>query len=98
MSIGAAPATPVVAKESVGSAVEIDVDGRWDALALVERLIPFHSFLVQRTAERWIVHAQAPGCPGEPLADARNAIEEWRSERSLDAPVRVGGRPKGRPQ
>jgi len=85
----------VGAEKHGGRLVEAVAD---NALALLERLIPFHSFLVQRTAERWIVHAQAPGCPGEPLADARHAIEEWRSERSLDAPVRVGGRPKGRPQ
>jgi hypothetical protein len=84
-----------MAEGSVGTAVEIDVDGRWDALALSELLIPFHSFLVQRTAERWVVHARAPGCNGEPLADALRAIEEWRSERSLDAPVRVGGRANG---
>ena len=95
MSVGAAPATPVVAEERMGTAVEIDVDRRWDALALWELLIPFHSFLVQRTAERRVVHARAPGCHGEPLADALRAIEEWRSERSLDAPVCVGGRPNG---
>ena len=98
MSIGAAPATPIVAGDSVGTAVEIDVDGRWDALALSELLIPFHSFLVQRTAERWVVHAQVPGHNGEPLADALRTIDEWRSERSVDAPVRVGGRPNGSPR
>ena len=98
MSVGAARATPIVAEESVGTAVEIDVDGRWDALALSDLLIAFHSFLVQRTAERWIVHAQAPGCNGEPLADALHAIEQWRSERSLDAPVRVGRHPNGSPR
>jgi hypothetical protein len=68
--IGASPATPVVAEESVGTPVEIDVDGRWDALALSELLVPFHSFLVQDTTERWVVHARAPGCHGERLADA----------------------------
>jgi hypothetical protein len=98
VSIGAAPATPVVANESLGTAVEIDLDGRWDAVALSELLIPFHSFLVQRMAERWIVHAQAPGGNGEPLTGALRAIEDWRSERRLDAPVRVGGRPNGSPQ
>ena len=94
MSIGAAPATPVVAPERA-TALEVDVDGRWDALALSQRLVPFDSFLVQRTAERWVVHARTPGWHGETLADALLAIEEWRSERRLDAPVRVGGRPDG---
>lgn len=95
MSIGASPAKPVVAEESVGTALEIDVHGRWDALALSELLIPFHSFLVQHTAERWVVHARVPGYHGEPLADALGAIEGWRAERRLDAPVGVSGRPYG---
>jgi hypothetical protein len=92
VSIGAAPATPVGTEASVGIAVEIDVDGRWHALALSELLIPFHSFLVQHTAERWVVHARAPGCHGEPLADALRAIAEWQAERRLDASIRIAGR------
>jgi hypothetical protein len=93
VSIGATPATPVVGTESIGTAVEIDVDERWDVLAFSELLIPFHSFLVQHTAERWIVHAQAPGCHGGPRNGALRATDEWRSERRLNASVRVGGRP-----
>jgi hypothetical protein len=50
--------------------VEVEVRGRWDALALSEMLIPFHSFLVQQTRERWVVHARAPGWRGEPLTDS----------------------------
>jgi hypothetical protein len=96
VSIGAAAARPVVARESFGTAVEIDVEGRWDALALSELLVPFHSFLVQHTAERWVVHARAPGCHGEPVADALGAIEEWEAERRMDASVRLAGRPVGR--
>jgi hypothetical protein len=96
VSIEAAPATPVGAEASVGSALEIDVEGRWDALALSELLIPFHSFLVQHTSERWVVHARAPGCHGEPLAEALRAIEEWQAERRVDASVRVASRPVGR--
>jgi hypothetical protein len=95
VSSGVAPATPVGAEASVGSAVEIDVDGRWDALALSELLIPFHSFLVQHTTERWVVHARAPGSHGEQLAGALRAIAEWQAERRLDASVRVAGRPSG---
>jgi hypothetical protein len=95
VSSGVIPATPVGAKASVGIAVEVDVDGRWDALALSELLIPFRSFLVQHTAERWVVHARAPGSQGEPLAGALSAIAEWHAERRLDASVRVAGRPIG---
>ena len=74
--------------------IEIEVQGRWDALALSDLLIPFHSFLVQRDQERWVVHAQAPGCRGESLSEALAAIDDWRSEgRHLQvASCRVGGR------
>lgn len=95
MSSGVAPTTPVGTEASVRIAVEIDVDGRWDAVALAELLIPFHSFLVQHTAERWVVHARAPGSNGEPLAGALSAIAEWQAERRLDASVRIAGRPIG---
>jgi hypothetical protein len=76
-------ASTIVAEESIGTALEIDVHGRWDALALSEILIPFQSFLVQHTSERWVVHARAPGCHGEPLADALRAIEEWQAAAAL---------------
>jgi hypothetical protein len=84
-----------VAEETIGTAVEIDVDGRWDALALSELLVPFHSFLVQHTPVRWVVHARAPGCHGEPLAEALRAIEAWQAERRMEASVRIAGRPVG---
>jgi hypothetical protein len=86
---------PVVAEEDVGTTVEIEVDGRWDAVALSELLIPFHSFLVQHTSDRWVVHARAPGCHGEPLADALRAIDEWLAERRMDVSVGVAGRSLG---
>ncbi len=87
MASGVAPAIPVSARATLGSA--IDVDGRCDGLALSELLIPFHSFLVQQTAERWVVHARAPGCHGEPLAEAVRAIAEWQADRGLKALVRI---------
>ena len=94
MSIGASPAR-VVADNNIEATVEVDVHGRWDALALSESLVPFHSFLVQHTTDRWVVHARTPGCHGEPLLEALRAIEEWRAERSLDAPVRLSAQTRG---
>lgn len=86
--------TGVAERETQAASVEIDVKGRWDALALSERLIPYHSFLVQHQQERWVVHARAPSCHGEPLDDALRAIEEWVEERGLEgASCRVGGQP-----
>ena len=75
--------------------IEIEVRGRWDALALSELLIPFHSFLVQHDQERWVVHARAPGCRGEPLSEALAAIDDWRGvgRQLRAASCRVGGRP-----
>jgi hypothetical protein len=80
-------------ESNTAAAIEIDVDGRWDALALSEHLISFHSFLVQYEAQRWVVHARTPGCHGEDLADALRAIDDWVAERGLESvSCRVGGR------
>jgi hypothetical protein len=74
--------------------IEIEVQGRWDALALSEMLIPYHSFLVQFDRQRWVVHARVPGCHGEPLDGALAKIEEWLAGRSLEeVSCRVGGQP-----
>jgi hypothetical protein len=95
VSIGAPAAARVESEARTEVAVEIYVNGRWDALALSKLLIPFHSFLVQHTAERWVVHARAPGCRAEPLAEALRAIEEWQTERRLDASVQIAPRRAG---
>jgi hypothetical protein len=74
--------------------IEIEIEGRWDALALSELLIPFHSFLVQHDHERWVVHARAPGCRGESLPDALELIDNWRAEQHpRTMSCRVGGLP-----
>ena len=74
--------------------VEIDLQGRWDALALSRRLSPYHSFLVQYNAARWVVRAQASGCHGEQLDRALSMIQELVDERRIeDISMRVNGRP-----
>ena len=91
MSMIGESTTPAVGDERVHAEIEIkvDVSGRWDALALSELLVPFHSYLVQHTTDRWVVHARSPGRHGESLAEALRAIHEWRAERRLDAPAHV---------
>jgi hypothetical protein len=82
-----------LAESDTATAIEIDLDGRWDALALSQHLIPFHSFLVQYEERRWVVHARTPGCHGEDLADALRAIDDCVAERGLESlSCRVGGR------
>jgi hypothetical protein len=95
VSIGASAPTRAEGEAKAEATVEIHVDGRWDALALSEALVPFQSFLVQHTAERWVVHARAPGFHGETLGEALRAIADWQAERRLDAPVHVAGRHHG---
>jgi len=74
--------------------IEIDVQARWDAVALMRRLDPFRSYLVQLAPEHWVVHAACPGCHGERLPTALAAIDESLAARHLEgAPVRVDGRP-----
>lgn len=73
------------------TAIEIEIDDRWDALALSEHLIPYHSFLVQLGDRRWVVHARAPGRRGERIDDALQAIDDWALEREpANAVYRVG--------
>jgi len=82
-----------VAKRERVASVEVEVEGRWDALALSELLIPYHSFLVQHDRQRWVVHARTPGHHGESLDDALATVEDWLTERGLEESVcRVGGR------
>lgn len=80
--------------DEADTTIEIEVEGRRAALDLSKLLIPFHSFLVQHDHERWVIHARAPGCRGESLAEALAAIEDWHTERRIGATsCRVGGRP-----
>lgn len=73
--------------------IEIDVEGRWDAVALMERLTPYHAYLVQCAPERWLVHAHCPGRHGERLPSALAAIEDSLAARHVEhAAVRVDGR------
>jgi hypothetical protein len=101
VSSAAAPATSAVARGSISTTFEIDVGEYWDAVALLEHLIPFHSFLVQHTTEHWVAHARTPGCQGESLGDALGVIEEWQAtrqgqaKRSDNASVRVAGQSTG---
>lgn len=51
-------------------------------------------YLIQFAPERWLVHAEASGCHGEPLPSALAAIDESLAVRHLeDATVRIDGRP-----
>lgn len=74
--------------------IEIDVEGRWDAVALLRRLDPYHSYLVEYAPEHWLVRAECPGCHGEPLASALDAIDDALASRPFaEAAVRIDGRP-----
>jgi hypothetical protein len=74
--------------------IEIDVRGRWDAVALMRRLDHYHSYLVQYEPERWQVHAECPGSRGERLPSALAAIEQSLAVCQVEgAAVRVDGRP-----
>lgn len=77
----------------MAATVEVEVAGRWDALALYERLAPYRSYLVQPGRERWVVHAATPGRHDEQLPQALDSIERCLAERGVrDARVRVDGR------
>lgn len=77
--------------------IEIDVQDRWDAIALMRRLDPYHSYLIQLAPGHWLVRAEAPGYHGEPLPAALAAIEESLDARHVTgAAVRIEGQPQPR--
>jgi hypothetical protein len=70
--------------------IEIDVHGRWEAVALMRRLDPFRSYLIQLAPDRWLVRAEAHR--GESLRTALAAIDESLAARRVTgASVRVDG-------
>jgi len=72
--------------------IAVEVEGRWDALALSKQLSSYHSFVVEHHAGRWVVHARTPGCRGEALDDALRAVEDWAAQHELDrVALRVDG-------
>lgn len=64
--------------------VEIGLERRHDALALMAALIQFHSFVVQHDRAHWVVHARVPGCHDETLDDLLATIERWVSDFGLN--------------
>lgn len=74
----------VAERESLATSVEIEVPNRWDALALSDTLIPYHSFLVEFDRQRWVVQARVPGNHGAPLDGALGKIKEWLVDRRLE--------------
>ena len=74
--------------------IEIGVVGRWNARALLASLAPYRPFLIQRGPERWVVHAQTPGCHGESTDSAIAAIEKCLGERGIvETFIRIDGKP-----
>lgn len=72
------------AQTKVDATVEVGLEGRHEALALMTALIPFHSFVVQHDLEHWVVHARAPGCHDETLDALLATIERWTSGVDVD--------------
>jgi hypothetical protein len=84
--------TTEIAADVPSVSIDVEVHGRWEALALSEALRPYHSFLVHHEGQRWLVHARVPGCHDESLDDALRTLEEWRSEHgSSGTPCWIGG-------
>ncbi len=74
--------------------IEVDIEGRWDAVALMQRLDAYHPYLIQPAPDHWLVRAQCPGCHGERLPSALVAIDDSLAARHVGrAEVRVDGRP-----
>jgi hypothetical protein len=88
MSERAVSGVGIAERGDAATAIEIEVEDRWDALALSEHLIPYHSFLVQLGDRRWVVHARTPGCRGESTDEALQAVDDWAAVRGPASAVR----------
>jgi hypothetical protein len=85
---------PAAAGGAQAARIEIGVVGRWNACALLASLSPSRPFMIQRGPERWVVHAQTPGCRGEGTSSAITAIEDCLDARGVEATsIRVDGEP-----
>lgn len=72
--------------------IEVSVEGRADAVALLQRLDPYHPAIVNVAPKQWRVRAEAPGRQGESTSRALAEIEETLAERHLEGTaVRVNG-------
>ena len=90
-------ATIALEGRSMPARIEIEVESRWDAVALMRRLDPYHSYLIQLGLTHWLVHAGCPGCHGEPLPSALEAIDQSLAARHVEgAEVRIDGRRRRR--
>ena len=78
------------------ASIEIEVESRWDAVALMRRLDPYHSYLIQLAPKHWVVHAGCPGYHGESMPNALAVIEQHLDVRQVEGAVRVDGRPHPR--
>lgn len=77
---------PTAAGAAEATRIEVGVVGRWNACAVLASLSSYRPFMIQHGPERWVVHAQAPGCHGENAASAVAAIETCLEERGITAP------------
>lgn len=74
--------------------IEIRVIGRWNACALLTRLAPYRSFLIQQGPDRWVVHAETPGCRGQDVEAAMAEVEACLDERGIEeTSIRIDGKP-----
>jgi hypothetical protein len=77
--------------------IEVEVQGRANAVRLLERLCFCRAYLVQHGRERWVVHAQIPDPQVKTLEDTLAAIEELSRGGHLDATsIRIDGLAYGR--
>ena len=58
---------------------------RWDALALTQRLAPYHWFLVERGHDHWEVYLAVE--EHELPHDLRTRLDAWVKERQIEAAI-----------
>jgi hypothetical protein len=63
--------------------VQLATRNRWDALELMDALLHYHPYLVQRSRSQWVVHVAAEADAAAVTEDLRSVVETLTRRRPL---------------
>lgn len=69
---------------TAGTPLQLCVASRWDALELMDALLPYYPYLIERGPSRWEIHARARGDLGECMPDLHERVTAVLRRRGLD--------------
>jgi hypothetical protein len=71
--------------------LQLATGSRWDALELMDALLHYHPYLVQRGRSQWVVHVAADADAAAVTEDLRSVVETLTRRRPLGRAEAVFG-------